>query len=151
MQLKSKSMWGAVKVSGVFREVSGDGKVSGKGEVSGLFSVASGSVDTKLRRRDEHLRSGHFLASETHPAITFAVEKVEQAAAGFTISGTLTVRDQSRPVSFPATVTTTDDGATVVDATARIDRSDYEMTYSPLPKMVSLLTDVTVHAVFIKS
>lgn len=125
--------------------------VSGKGEVSGRVSVTSGSVHTKLGMRDEHLRSAHFLASETYPAITFAVQKAEQAGSDLTISGTLTVRDQSRPVSFPATVTAADCGATVVNATVRVDRSDYGMTYSPLPKMVSLLTDVTVHAVFTKS
>src|SRR5690349_1147569 len=58
--LKSKSMWGMLPIKGVFRQVTGTGRVSASGDVAGTVTVAAGSVDTKLKKRDEHLRSGHF-------------------------------------------------------------------------------------------
>src|ERR1700722_12340882 len=56
--LKSKSMWGLASVKGVFRDVTGSGTVSAAGDVAGTITVAAASVDTKNKKRDEHLRSG---------------------------------------------------------------------------------------------
>ena len=58
--LKSKSMWGMVSVKGVFREVTGSGTVSAAGDVAGTITVAAGSIDTKVKKRDKHLRSADF-------------------------------------------------------------------------------------------
>ncbi len=55
IRLKSTSMWGLVRVNGVFREVSGNGTVSADGEVSGTVTVAATSIDTNNTRRDTRL------------------------------------------------------------------------------------------------
>ena len=106
--LRSKSMWGLVPVKGVFRELDGTGTVSATGEVTGSITVATGSLDTKNARRDKHLRSEDFFLSEKFPAITFTLDKLTPASTGATLSGTLTVRDRTNPVSFDAKVSTAD-------------------------------------------
>ena len=105
--LHSKSMWGLMPIRGVFREVEGAGTVTADGQVTGHLAVKTASLDTKIGKRDEHLRSDDFFASGTYPAITFALAKIEPAATGVTVAGSLTVRDQSRPLSFPARATQT--------------------------------------------
>ena len=103
MALKGKSMWGLLPIRGVFREVEGAGTVTVDGQVTGELAVKTASLDTKIGKRDEHLRSGDFFASDTYPAITFALAGVEFAATGMTVSGTLTVRRRraapARPTS----------------------------------------------------
>src|SRR6202035_3635902 len=64
--LKSKSMWGMLAVKGVFREVTGSGTVSAAGDVTGTVTVAAGSIDTKVKKRDEHLRSAHFFDAASY-------------------------------------------------------------------------------------
>ena len=65
--LKSKSMWGLVPVKGVFREVTGTGTVSAAGDVTGTVTVAAKSIDTKNKKRDEHLRSADFFDVANYP------------------------------------------------------------------------------------
>jgi polyisoprenoid-binding protein YceI len=60
IRLKRRSMWGLAPVSGVFREVSGNGTVSPDGEVNGTVTVTAASIDTGNTRRDTHLRSADF-------------------------------------------------------------------------------------------
>jgi polyisoprenoid-binding protein YceI len=52
ISLRSKSMWGLVAVKGVFGQVEGHGTVSAAGAASGTITVASASIDTKMKKRD---------------------------------------------------------------------------------------------------
>jgi polyisoprenoid-binding protein YceI len=148
--LSTKHGWGLAAVRGVFRDIEGGGSVSPAGEVTGRIALATGSLDTKSRKRDEHLRSADFFDTENYPAITFTLEKLVPAGEGVTVSGRLTVRDHSGPLSFPATVVLAGDGEAVVDATVLIDRAQFGVTINKLG-MLSMKNTVVVHAVFTKS
>jgi polyisoprenoid-binding protein YceI len=148
--LKSRSVWGLVPVNGVFRDLEGSGSVSPTGEVTGQFAVATGSLDTKNAKRDTHLRSDDFFLSEKYPAITFSLEKATLTDTGATVSGTLTVRDRSQPISFPVTATVSGDGTVGLDATVPVDRSEFGLTWNQLG-MASMKNTVTIHAAFTRS
>lgn len=63
--------------------------------------IKAESIDTRQEMRDAHLRSNDFLAMEEYPEITFESTKVERAGDDVaTISGDLTVRGVTKPVSF---------------------------------------------------
>jgi polyisoprenoid-binding protein YceI len=147
--LRSKSMWGLAPVKGVFRQVSGNGSVSSAGEVSGAITVAVASIDTKNKKRDTHLRSADFFDSETHPQITFRVDRLTPASSGVTVAGALTVRDRTRPVSFGVRASVVD-GEVWLDAEIQVDRSDFGLTWNQMG-MASMKNAITVHAVFIRS
>jgi polyisoprenoid-binding protein YceI len=146
--LSTKHGWGLAPVRGAFRDIEGGGSVSPTGEVSGRISLATGSLDTKSRKRDEHLQSADFFDTENYPAITFALEMLVPAGEGVTVFGRLTVRDHSGPLSFPATVTLAGDEA-VLDATVLVDRAQFGVTTNKLG-MLSMKNTVVVHAVFTK-
>jgi polyisoprenoid-binding protein YceI len=60
------------------------------------------SIDTRNADRDAHLRSNDFLAMDEYPTITFestSAEKVDDDH--YRLTGDLTVRGVSRPVTIP--------------------------------------------------
>jgi polyisoprenoid-binding protein YceI len=150
ISLRSKSMWGLAPVKGRFREIAGSGTVSPDGQVSGTITVAAASVDTKIAKRDAHLRSADFFDADAHPHITVRVEGLAPASQGVTVTGTLTVRDRTRPLTFGATVSTFDTGEIWLDAEIQVNRADYGMTWSPM-RMASMHNTITIHAVFTHS
>jgi polyisoprenoid-binding protein YceI len=145
--LKSKSMWGLASVKGVFREFSGSGTVSATGDVAGTITVTAASVDTKVKKRDDHLRSAAFFDVANTPDITFAVEQVTPSDEGVTVTGTLTVRDRTRPASFAARVSGFDGARVELDGELQVNRADFGLTWNQLG-MVSVHNTITVHAVF---
>jgi len=147
--LRSKSVWGLVSVKGTFGQIEGAGTVSPAGEVAGSLVVDAESINTKNKKRDVHLRSADFFLSEKHPKITFSVDKVVPAGEGVTVSGSLTVRDSTRPISFPATVVLTGDGEITLDAAVEVDRSEFGLTWNQ-PGMSSMKNTIGIHAVFTK-
>jgi polyisoprenoid-binding protein YceI len=148
--LRSKSMWGLAPVKGTFREIAGTGTVTADGQVSGTVMVASASVDTKIAKRDTHLRSAEFFDSDTHPHITVRVDRITPARQGVTVTGTLTVRDQTRPVTFDADVSAVDPNEVWLDAEIRVNRADFGLTWNQFG-MASMHNTITIHAVFTRS
>ena len=145
--VKSKSLWGMLPIKGVFREVTGSGTVSAAGDVAGTLTVAAGSIDTKMKKRDEHLRSADFFDVANYPDITFAAEQVTPSGEGVTLTGTLTVRDRTRPVTLAAKVSGFDGAQVELDGEIQVNRSDFGLTWNQLG-MVSVHNAITVHAVF---
>jgi polyisoprenoid-binding protein YceI len=147
--LRSKSMWGLVPVKGVFRQVSGQGTVSPAGDVSGTMTVSAASIDTKVKKRDTHLRSADFFDSDTYPDITVTVNQARPSGRGVTVSGSLTVRDRTKPLTFDATVSAVSDSEMSLDAEVPVNRADFGLTWNQMG-MASMHNTITVHAVFTK-
>ena len=148
-KLRGRHMWGLAPVNGYFRVLTGNGRVSPAGDVTGSIALAAESVDTKNAMRDGHLRGADFFMAEKYPQITFSLETLVPGDDSATISGTLTVRDTSRRISFPATVILSGDGEAELDAKVEVDRSEYGITVNHLG-MVKMDCSVTLHAVFTK-
>lgn len=64
------------------------------------------SVDTAQEQRDEHLRTADFFEVQKYPEIVFRSTGVEQVdSVTYTVTGDLTIRDVTRPVSVDFTLT----------------------------------------------
>jgi polyisoprenoid-binding protein YceI len=123
--------------------------VATDGTVSGALVIDARSIDTKNKRRDEHLRSADFFEVDTFPTMVYAVTGASPVGDKFKVSGDLTVHGQTRPFEVMATVT--DDGPDQVRITTEvdIDRSQWGMTWA---KMGARLNNhVVVNAQFKKT
>src|SRR3712207_9393010 len=68
---------GVSTVRGQFREFAGRLDVSEDGIADASGTVATASVDTGVRQRDDHLRSADFFEAEHHPEMTFDSRRIE--------------------------------------------------------------------------
>ncbi|MGP4003442.1 YceI family protein [Streptomyces sp. 8N706] len=67
-------------------------------------TIDATQVYTGQPQRDAHLRSADFFDVENHPTWTFVATRIHQASANeFEVTGDLTVRGVTRPVTFYAT------------------------------------------------
>jgi polyisoprenoid-binding protein YceI len=94
--------------------------------------IDAASVDSKLKRRDKHLRSADFFHVEQHPAVTFSTTMVDMLAADrLLVEGDLTVAGHTVPLAFEAHLA--QQGTTlVVEAQVPVDRTRFGMTYNLL-------------------
>ena len=109
--------------------------------------MAAASIDTGNTRRDTHLRSPDFLDSGNHPDITFTVDGIRRSGQGVAVTGALTVRDRTRPLSFDAAASVRGAGEICLDAEVRINRADFGLTWNQLG-MAGVNNTLTIHAVF---
>jgi polyisoprenoid-binding protein YceI len=146
--LRSRSIWGMAPVKGTFTELTGEGIVSPTGEVTGTLKVAAASIDTKIKKRDSHLRSADFFDSDGYPDIVFTARTLTTSAdGGLAVIGTLRVRDETRPITVPIRVSASGDELAQLDAEITVDRSEFGLTWNQLG-MVSLKNVINVRAVF---
>jgi polyisoprenoid-binding protein YceI len=123
---KAKSMWGLASVKGRFTEFSGDGQITDSQTVFGRIDIKAASVDTKIGKRDDHLRSADFLEAEKFPDISVVVTRGEPVDSDTVeLQAQLTVKDTTTPLPLRTTVTVLDDGAVRLRAQATIDRKDF--------------------------
>ncbi|MDJ0396615.1 YceI family protein [Rhodococcus sp. G-MC3] len=95
-----------VTVVGSTAEVSGDVTIAGDSLTAGEVTVQTGSITTDSDRRDNQFR-GNIFDTATYPTATFTFDSPvdlsslpkDGTTSTVTAEGTLTLKDQSRPVS----------------------------------------------------
>ena len=63
-------------------------------------TLQAASLDTRNEQRDAHLRSPDFLDVENYPTVTFRSTRVEGTKDEFQLTGDLTIRGVTRPVTL---------------------------------------------------
>ncbi len=103
---------------------------------SGSFSVGAASLNTGVEQRDGHLRSADFFDTETYPVITFVSTKVAgKGGSDYSVTGDLTIRDVSRPITFEVEYLGSYKSMAGVDragfhASGKINREDFGLTWN---------------------
>jgi polyisoprenoid-binding protein YceI len=101
------------------------------------FDVAS--INTRTSMRDDHLRSADFFDAERFPKLTFRSTDVTAVTLAdgkvFTMTGELTIRDVTRPVTLDVTVggrgrDPWGNDRIAFSASTRIDRRDFGLNYN---------------------
>ncbi len=78
-----------------------DEKNPAKSSVEAVLKGAS--IDTRVEQRDNHLRSADFLDVEKFPEITFRSTRIEGSGEKFKLTGDLTIRGTTRPITLDVT------------------------------------------------
>ena len=142
---QSTLVWNAKKVggehTGTVKLAKGELMIDGSKLVGGNFVADMTTIkDTDITnegmngRLTGHLKSEDFFSTEKNPTSTFKITKVAPiagAAAGapnYTVTGDLTIKGITKPVTFPATVKVSGNSA---EATAKVEinRIDYDIKY----------------------
>lgn len=91
---------GISKVRAIFEEAEATLVVS-EGDVATVDArVKAASFNSKSPDRDAHVRGEDFLDSEKHPELTFVANNVTASGEEFEISGDLSIRGVTKPVTF---------------------------------------------------
>jgi polyisoprenoid-binding protein YceI len=99
------------------------------------------SIDTRIKKRDDHLRSAEFFNVEKYPQITFKSRSVKQAGPqSGDILGDLTIHGVTKPITLhvklvtPLNETGRTRWAVTVDS---INRRDFNLMFAPATETVS--------------
>ncbi|MFD9094924.1 YceI family protein [Streptomyces collinus] len=141
VRLRHKTFWGLVTVKGAFAAVTGQGEVRPDGSADGTVTLDVASLDTGNAKRDEHLRSADLLGADDHPEITFAVRSAERLDGDdVRVTGQLTVRGVSRPLTLTARLTSATAEALALETEFTVDRDQFGVTWNQLGMMRGLTT-----------
>ena len=113
-----------------------NGQVIGGTVVLDMTSITNTDLtDTeKNRKLVGHLKSDDFFGVEKYPQGTFTFNKttpIANAPAGqpnYTVEGTLTLKDKTDQITFPALITA-DEKVAKAKATVTVDRSKFDVRY----------------------
>ncbi|MEU0970681.1 YceI family protein [Streptomyces sp. NPDC005917] len=134
--VRHKTMWGLVTVKGTFTGVSGRGEVAADGTATGTLAIDAASLDTKNKKRDDHLRSADFFDADHHPEITFAVRGAERPTGDVVhVDGQLTVRGISRPQQITAQLVSADADGLTLQVEFTVVREDFGVTFNQMRMM----------------
>jgi polyisoprenoid-binding protein YceI len=125
-------------VRGEFGKTSGtvsfDGKNFSTVKAEAVIEVAS--INTREKKRDDHLRSADFFDAATYPTITFKSKRVEAVRGNnFNLVGDLTMRGNTREIILAVETTPIIKGMSGesrigAHATAKLNRQDYGIKWN---------------------
>ncbi len=99
-------------------------------------AVRTASVDTREENRDNHLRSGDFFESDTHPEMSFRSTKLEHVGENeLRLTGDLTIKAVTKPITldveFDGVVQDPYGNERIgFSAKGELDRFDYGLTWN---------------------
>ncbi len=124
------------KVRGTFEDFSGTIVVAEDPLESTVeFEAKASSITTGTPDRDAHLRSPDFLDADQYPLIRFVSTELAASGAGWKLTGDLTIRGVTEPVTFDMAfegANTDPDGNTKAGftATGEIDRRKWGLEWN---------------------
>ena len=91
--------------------------------------IQVGSIDTRIKKRDDHLRSPEFFNVAKFPEITFKSRSVKQTGPqSGDIAGDLTMHGVTKPITLHVKL------ATPLTGEASLQRTRWEVTTEPLKR-----------------
>lgn len=141
----------ATKVPGHFDAFEGHAHLDGDdpSKSTAQLTIEAASIQTGNRGRDQALRD-KFLDAADHPTITFTSTEVDQVdEATFRLTGKLTIRGTTKPVTVPLTLSETEPDRLGFTGTVTINRKDWGAHWAAAGFLVSkqVVLDLAVTAI----
>ena len=123
----TRHLFGLGRVKGSFAIRGGTADVADPIAASAIYAeIETGSFRTKNPARDGSVLSPRFLDPAGHPVMIFRSDRIE--AESQVLTGTLTVRGTTRPVTLAVTGCEASRGSFTARATTRVDRTEFGVT-----------------------
>jgi polyisoprenoid-binding protein YceI len=121
------------KVRGLFEKF--EGTIVTGANPSATATIDLNSINTRDANRDAHLRSGDFFDVEANGPMTFVSTKVEEGGKGLLVTGDLSLKGVTKPVTLDVEFFGTDSdpwGGTRVgfEGTTTISRKDWGVDFN---------------------
>jgi polyisoprenoid-binding protein YceI len=143
---QAKAIFG-MKVKGRFDRYESTITVGAGSADSAISTIVwTDSVDTGIKKRDEHLRADNVFATARFPTLEFRSTAIVETPTGLEVTGTLRVRDVSRPVSFHA-ARSTEPGPPRYTAEVVVSPTEYGITRRGIDKPVTVILDAALKRV----
>jgi polyisoprenoid-binding protein YceI len=115
-------------VTGTFKGLDGAIKFDPQNPATDAFDVSidAATVNTDNSLRDSHLRGETYFDVKNYPRIHFVSTKVTAKNGGYIITGNLTIKKQTKIISFPFIATPSNDGYQF-KGTFTINRKDFDV------------------------
>src|SRR5687767_4234497 len=124
-----RHFYGLMTVKGEFADYEGTLDLGATPAVE--LTIQATTLDTKLAKRDEHLRSKDFFDVERHPQVRFISDRAELDGDTMRVHGQLHAADRQIPLQLDATAHEID-GELEIEAVTEADHRELGMTWSPL-------------------
>lgn len=118
-----------IETTGKFTGLQGDITFDPTNPAAANFDVSidAASVNTDNSLRDGHLRGESYFDVKNYPRIHFVSTLVTSGKSGaFVITGKLTIKKQTKVISFPFSATPSNDGY-IFKGTFNINRKDFDV------------------------
>jgi polyisoprenoid-binding protein YceI len=150
-------------VKGHFNKVTGTLTLdeSNLANSSVVAEIDVASIDTRDAQRDGHLKSADFFDVEKFPTMSFKSTSVSAGTGEGSVTGNLTIRDVTKPVTFAVegpTASTQDPWGNTrvgVTATAKISRKEFGLVWNAALEsggvMVGDEVTITMEIEFVKA
>ncbi len=111
------------------------------------FSIDVNSVSTENDNRDKHLKGDDFFNAQKYPQMKFVSTTFTPSGDNkYKLSGNLTIRDVTKPVTFDVVSTGAADKP-AFKATTKIDRFDYNLKWDKMTEAGGLVVSKDVSIV----
>ena len=110
-----------------------DSKITAGTVTVPVDSITIGNIpadDKNYKKLLEHLKSPDFLDTKKFPTAVFTLTGVSEKEGKTMIAGNLQIKDVTKPIEFPATVTVTETEVSVVSEKIKINRVDFGIKYN---------------------
>jgi polyisoprenoid-binding protein YceI len=124
-----RHFYGLMTVKGRFDRYEGTLKLDAQPAVE--LTIDADSLDTKIAKRDKHLRSADFFDVANHPQVQFVSDSVTLDGETLKVRGELHAAGRHVPVEFEATLRRAGDDLEL-EAMTLVDQRELGMTWSPV-------------------
>ena len=126
------------KVKGTFDSYTANLDVSNPADLSDAkieFKFDVASINTKNTDRDNHLKSADFFDADQFPSITFTSTDIQKSGDDYKVTGDLTIRSVTKPVTFDVEFNgkgTNPWGVEVYgfEAESKINREEFDLSWN---------------------
>jgi polyisoprenoid-binding protein YceI len=113
------------------------------------ITINASTIDTRVDRRDTHLKSPDFFDVANHPTVTFKSTAVRQKSAEqLEIEGDLTIRGTTKRITVPANVVFYEEGVGRFRGEFALNRKDFNVSFdsrvNPIKDQVTVQWDIAV-------
>ncbi|TSC76307.1 MAG: hypothetical protein G01um101431_928 [Parcubacteria group bacterium Gr01-1014_31] len=94
-------------------------------KLSATLVIDASSIETGISARDNHLKSDAFFDVTKYPTLKFFVTKAESDGKQHLVTGDLTIREKTLPVTAPVSILENADGSVTLKGSVTINRRDW--------------------------